>query len=309
MFNEKKYALAFNCLISFDYQLYKRLMDKFGSLQKAFYSPYLELLSVFKSEKKLSLFIRGRKSFSFTDIFFKLEKEGINLCFIQDDNYPKYLKSIYNPPPLFYYKGNLNINWSNSLAVVGARRFSDYGQKIVEKIIPGVSCEGVAIVSGLALGIDSLSHRATLKSRGKTVGVLGSGLDQSSIYPYSNKYLALEIIASGGLLISEFPLGTKPLAHHFPQRNRIIAGLTPVTLVVEAGIKSGSLITAKSALEEGREVCSIPGDIFCDNLAGNNFLLQNGAGLILEIADILAYFAITPRNTRDREENLKNSHF
>ena len=101
----------------------------------------------------------------------------------------------------------------------------------------------------------------------------------------------------GGLIISEFPLDTKPLAYHFPRRNRIVAGLTPVTLVVEAGIKSGSLITAKSALEEGREVCSIPGDIFCDNLAGNNFLLQNGAGLILEIDDILAYFAIRQRNT------------
>ena len=297
MFNEKKYALAFNCLINFDYQLYKRLIAKFGSLQKAFYSSYSELLSVFKSEKSLLLFIRGRKSFSFTDIFFKLEQEGINLCFIQDNNYPKYLKNIYNPPPLFYYRGTLNIDWDNSLAVVGARKFSDYGKNIVDKLIPGVSVQGIAIISGLALGIDSLSHRSALKSKGKTVAVLGSGLDKASIYPYSNKYLALEIIASGGLIISEFPLGTKPLAYHFPQRNRIVAGLTPVTLVVEAGIKSGSLITAKSALEEGREVCSIPGDIFCDNLAGNNFLLQNGAGLILEIDDILAYFAIRQRNT------------
>ena len=297
MFKEKKYALAFNCLISFDYQLYKRLIAKFGSLQKAFYSSYSELLSVFNSEKSLLLFIRGRKSFSFTDIFFKLEQEGINLCFIQDNNYPKYLKNIYNPPPLFYYRGTLNIDWDNSLAVVGARKFSDYGKNIVDKLIPGVSVQGIAIISGLALGIDSLSHRSALKSKGKTVAVLGSGLDKASIYPYSNKYLALEIIASGGLIISEFPLGTKPLAYHFPQRNRIVAGLTPVTLVVEAGIKSGSLITAKSALEEGREVCSIPGDIFCDNLAGNNFLLQNGAGLILEIDDILAYFAIRQRNT------------
>ena len=297
MFKEKKYALAFNCLISFDYQLYKRLIAKFGSLQKAFYSSYSELLSVFNSEKSLLLFIRGRKSFSFTDIFFKLEQEGINLCFIQDNNYPKYLKNIYNPPPLFYYRGTLNIDWDNSLAVVGARKFSDYGKNIVDKLIPGVSEKGIVIISGLALGIDSLSHRSALKSKGKTVAVLGSGLDKASIYPYSNKYLALEIIASGGLIISEFPLDTKPLAYHFPRRNRIVAGLTPVTLVVEAGIKSGSLITAKSALEEGREVCSIPGDIFCDNLAGNNFLLQNGAGLILEIDDILAYFAIRQRNT------------
>lgn len=292
MLDEKKYALAFNCLTNFTYQLYQRVLSKFGSLQQAFYGSSLELSDIIKNNDSLELFIQGRKNFSCDEFLLQLEKEKIEACFIEEDDYPSYLRNIYNPPPIFYYRGDLNIDWENSLSVVGSRSYSFYGEKIINEFIPILSQIGLTIVSGLALGIDSLAHQKTLDFFGKTVAVLGSGLDKLSIYPYSNRFLLEDIVEKGGLVISEFPPGTKPLSYHFPQRNRIIAGLTPVTLVVEAGFKSGSLITAMSALEEGREVLSVPGDIFKENLEGNNKLLQKGAYLVLSVVDILPYFGL-----------------
>lgn len=290
MSNEKKYALAFNYLLNFTYQLYQRLLIKFGTLQKAFYSSSFELSLVIKKSETVLAFIESRKSFSFDKILLQLKKEDIKVCFIEDSDYPFYLKNIYNPPPIFYYRGNLNLNWDKSLSVVGARKYSFYGEKIINEFVPVLTKLGLITVSGLALGIDCLAHKKTLDNYGVTVAVLGSGLDKLSIYPYSNRFLLEEIIDKGGLAMSEFPPETKPLAYHFPQRNRIIAGLTPLTLVVEAGFKSGSLITAMSALEEGREVLSVPGDIFKENLEGNNKLLQKGAYLAMSVADILPYF-------------------
>jgi len=292
----KKYALAFSYLCNFSFSLYKRLLKSFGSLEKAFYASETALLNSGIKESLLCDFIKRRKSFSWDEVQKDLADNKISFCFIEDDCYPKYLKNIYNPPPLFYYRGDLFLDWSKGLAVVGSRNYSFYGEKIVEEVVPGLSQSGLIIISGLAFGIDSLAHSKTLESGGKTVAVLGSGLDKNSIYPYANRFLAEEIVSGGGLLLSEFPPYTKPLAYHFPQRNRIIAGLSLATLVVEAGAKSGSLITAELALDEGREVFSIPGDIFKENLAGNNKLLQKGASLVMSINDILAYFDIILEN-------------
>lgn len=298
MNNNKKYALAFSYLCNFSFSLYKKLLARFGDLEKAFYASEKELFDSGLRESNLFNFIKTRKNFSWDKYEQELLDSNISFCFLEDEIYPKYLKNIYNPPPLFYYRGNLEIDWDKSLSVVGSRTYSFYGERLVNEFIPGLSQSGLTIISGLALGIDSLAHSKTLEFFGKTVAVLGSGLDKNSIYPYSNRFLAEEIVSQGGLLISEFSPGAKPLAYHFPQRNRIIAGLSPATLVLEAGIKSGSLITAELALEEGREVFSVPGDIFKESLSGNNRLLQKGASVLLSNGDILAYFGIDWENER-----------
>ena len=292
MNNEKKYALAFSYLCNFSFSLYKKLISNFTSLEKAFFAKKEDFLKAGFKEGTLLNFFQKRKDFSFTYYKNELTSNDIKFCFISDSFYPKYLKNIYNPPPLFYYRGNLDINWDQALSIVGSRKVSFYGERLVNEFVPVLSQAGIISISGLALGIDSLVHNKSLASSGQTVAVLGSGLDKRSIYPFSNRFLAEEIVRQGGLLISEFPPGSKPLTYHFPQRNRIIAGLSLATVVLEAGIKSSSLITANYAIDEGRDVFSIPGDIFKENLAGNNQLLQKGAFLLLSPKDILSYFAL-----------------
>jgi DNA processing protein len=171
--------------------------------------------------------------------------------------------------------------------VVGSRKCTPYGAKIIDQTIPPLIFAGVTIVSGLALGIDALAHIATLKSGGRTIGVLGCGLDERSFYPAQNRLLRRQIIEQGGLILSEYPPRTQPLKPNFPRRNRIIAGLSLGTFVVEAGIKSGSLITARFALEEGRDVYAAPGSVFSSESEGPNQLIKQGARPILGASDLL----------------------
>ncbi|HPT08260.1 MAG TPA: DNA-processing protein DprA [bacterium] len=288
--DEKNFYIAFNYLMNFTYKRYKLLLNSFGSLAKAFSSNTFALIKSGLESDIVSDFINKRKSFVLEEVLKKIEEEKIKVCLIIDDDYPKLLKKIYSPPPIFYYKGNLNINWDLSLAVVGSRKHSFYGQKIIDTFIPNLVDKNIVIISGLAVGIDSLAHKSTLDNKGQTVAVLGSGLDYFSLYPQINRDLADNIVKNNGLLISEFPIGTPPWAYNFPQRNRIIAGLSPATLVIEAGIKSGSLITARYALDEGREVLSIPADIFSDFYSGNNNLIKDGARVITNIDDIIDVF-------------------
>lgn len=190
---------------------------------------------------------------------------------LKASQFPTSLKNIYDPPKELYYQGQIDLLKKPALAIVGTRKYSDYGHYVTNKIVSELAAYDITILSGLALGIDSIAHRAALRHNLPTVAILGSGLSQ--IYPPKNASLAQEI-SQRGLLISEYPPNTQPLKHHFPQRNRLVSALSLGTLVIEAPEKSGALITARIAVEQGREVFTTPGDIDRQNSAGPLKLLQ-----------------------------------
>ncbi len=231
----------------------------------------------------------------------RLEKAGIEVITYQDKCYPSLLKEIYDPPLLLYLKGNANLLNTPSLAIVGTRQATFYGIKTATRLSMQLSELGLTIVSGLARGIDTAAHQGCLKAEGKTIGVLGCGLD--IVYPKENAKLYAKIIEKGGAIVSEFPPGTPPLAHHFPARNRIISGLSLGVLVVEAALKSGSLITARLALEQGREVFAVPGPAGSPYSHGTHALIKQGAKLVETVTDILEELPITfeKRNNEDKK--------
>lgn len=216
----------------------------------------------------------------------KLQKEKIDLITFDDPLYPDILKQIPDAPFCFYLKGKLPPD-SYTFAVVGTRRATPYGKQAAEFFASSLARLGITIVSGLALGIDTEAHKGALAANGKTIAVLGTGLNDSSIYPPQNRQLAKEIIKTGGALISEYPFGSQPEQFHFPERNRIISGLSLGVLVIEAPEKSGALITANLALEQDREVFAVPGGIFSKNSSGPNELIKKGAKLTTNVSDIL----------------------
>lgn len=213
-----------------------------------------------------------------------MSKNNIEIITIKDKDYPDKLKVIYDPPIVLYIKGNKTILNKNGMAIVGCRLCTEYGKITAKKIAYNLSMNNINVISGLARGIDSSAHKASLSGTGKTVAVVGCGLDR--VYPEENRDLFNEIIKSGGAVISEYVIGTKPLAKNFPQRNRIISGLSNGVIVVEAGLKSGTLITADFALEQGKDVYAIPGNINCPNSYGTNDLIKQGAKIITDIKDI-----------------------
>ncbi len=223
----------------------------------------------------------------------KVKKLGLEILILPDKNYPKTLYEIPDPPGILYLKGKILPQDEVSLAVVGSRKYSIYGQRITEKIVWQLAKNKLTIVSGLALGIDALAHQSALEANGRTIAVLGCGLDQ--VYPISNIRLADKILASNGAIITEFPIGMPALRYNFPIRNRIIAGLSLGTLVVEAASESGSLITARAALEYNREVFAVPGSIFSETSEGPNRLIQMGAKMALSAEDILNELNITQK--------------
>jgi len=218
----------------------------------------------------------------------KIKKNNIKVIDIFSHNYPEILKEISNPPYILYFQGTLPEKHDFNFAVVGTRKMTPYGKIMAEKIVYGLSKNKITIVSGLALGIDSIAHKIALKNETKTIAVLGTGLD--NIYPSINTKLAQEIIKSDGLILSEFPLGSSGFKGNFPQRNRIISGLSQGVLVVEAAIKSGALITAYYALEQNREVFAIPGSLLSPQSEGCNNLIKLGAKLVTNHKDILDEF-------------------
>ena len=214
-----------------------------------------------------------------------LERQRIRLIVITDPAYPAQLREIPSPPPVLYVRGDAKILERLSLAVVGTRRPTAYGLAAATTLVEPVARAGISIVSGLALGIDSAAHRAALAADGPTVAVLGCGLNQ--IYPWQNHPLAEDIISHGGAVISEFPLGAEPERHHFPQRNRIISGLAKAVLLVEAGEKSGALITAKFAVDQNRDVFVVPGNITSPQSVGPLNWLKLGATPVTSAQDVL----------------------
>lgn len=232
--------------------------------------------------------------------------EEIKQILIKDNNYPKHLKEISNPPKILYYKGDIKSD-ELCFAIVGARQCSLYGKQVALEIAGNLAKKGITIVSGLAPGIDTFAHLGALEKGGKTIAVLASGLDQESFYPKQNIGLAKKIITGGGCLISQYPKGTKAAFFTFPERNRIISGLSLGTLVIEAKEKSGSLITANFAFSQKRKVFAVPGSIYSLNSKGTNSLIKKGAKLVDNYTDILQELKLTDLmlEKENIQENLK----
>lgn len=222
----------------------------------------------------------------------------------QDKNYPKLLKEIPSPPEVLYVRGIIKPE-EYGLAIVGTRKPSRYGIEATEKIIGELArISNLTIISGLATGIDTVAHTEALNKKLRTIAVLGTGLDKNSIFPPQNRNLAEKIVQAGGTVLSEYPEGTPGLPHHFPERNRIISGLSLGTLVVEAKEKSGALITARLAVEQNREVFALPGSIFSPNSFGPHLFIKKGAKLVTTAEDIIEELNI-PKLLETRKEELK----
>ncbi len=264
----------------------KKLLTYFGTVDKLWRTNETGLKAAGLDQRTISIFIQHRQQLNPDKLLAELTEFNIQAISLDDEDYPNLLREIYDPPPVIYYRGKWPIN-KICLAIVGTRKMSSYGQAVVKKLVPALAKQQIVTVSGLALGVDSLVHQETIAAGGNTIAVLGSGLDQENLYPASNRYLVDKIVDSDGLVISEYPPGTPPLPQHFPRRNRLIAGLAQGTLVIEGDIDSGSLITAKCALEQNREVMAVPGSIFAPGSSGTNQLIKQGAKPITQLEDIL----------------------
>jgi len=261
------------------------LISKFGTPQKVFSASSDELSSVPGMDKRVvSSILQGGDRGWVREEISRMEAKGIDLLTISDTLYPNRLRQIYDPPPLLYLRGELTKGDNLALAIVGSRLATIYGRLVTERLALQLAKRGITIVSGLARGIDSSAHRGALKAGGRTIAVLGCGVDV--IYPPENEGLMNQITTSGAV-ISEFPLGSPPEAGNFPQRNRLISGLSLGVIVVEAGQRSGALITAQCALDQGREVFAIPGNINARTSKGTNQLIKEGAKLVDGVDDIL----------------------
>ncbi|MEA3449642.1 MAG: DNA-processing protein DprA [Patescibacteria group bacterium] len=291
-----KYHIALSHFSKFGPKRLSRIFKYFKNTKAGFKANINELKRAGIEEKIADEFIAMRAQINIDKILETLDKEKITVIIEQDERYPGLLKEIYSPPALLYVKGMVNSDNDLSLAIVGTRKYTPYGKQACVEIVSKLSRHKLSIVSGLALGIDTFAHQTCLDCGGHTIAVLGTGIDNNSIYPSVNRFLNEKIIAGGGAVISEFPLGTKPWRFNFPQRNRIISGLSLGTIVIEAKERSGALITAACALEQNREVFALPGNIFSENAKGPNNLIKQGAQPVLNVDDIIETFNLKQIN-------------
>ena len=278
------YYLGFNLVNGVGPARLDRLIAFFGSLEEAWKAQVSDLMLAGLDGRTANALVEIRHKRDLEAEYQRASAAGIRLISRDDSAYPPLLRSLVNGPPLLYVRGTLTENDRWALAVVGTRQASNYGRDVTRKLVSELASAGVTIVSGLALGIDTVAHNTALAAGGRTLAILGCGVDQ--IYPLSNQRLG-EAITGQGALISEYPLGTQPLAANFPARNRIISGLSLGVLVVEAGTRSGALITVNFALEQGRDVFAVPGSIFSPKSEGTHRLLRDGATIVTRAEDIL----------------------
>jgi len=281
----KKYWIALNMVPGVGPVTYRKLLNHFGTPEQVLSASLHDLMVVPGLNDRIA---RELVNFGWPKRIDKeldaIAQQQIQLLTWDDEEYPALLKTIFDPPPVLYIKGQLECFRDILIAVVGSRKATTYGRTVAEKLSRELALKGIGVVSGLARGIDSAAHTGTLKGGGKTVAVLGCGIDV--IYPPENDRLYAEILEQGALL-SEFPMHTKPDRGNFPARNRIISGLSLGTVVIEAGRQSGALITADMALEQGRDVFAVPGNITSPSSRGTNRLIKQGAHLVQHADDIL----------------------
>lgn len=289
MVKEGNYLAGFGAFPKISTEIWQKLTGYFPNYEKAWGAGISDFIKSGVKEttaKELYDFIKENDP---EKIYNELQKNKIELVSFTDSRYPKNLKEIFSPPFLLYIKGELKESDEFAIAIVGARKCTDYGKRATRDIAEGIAAAGVTIVSGLALGLDAEAHTAALKESSRTIAVLANGLDD--VYPASNLALAEKIIENGAL-VSEQPLGMPPLKQNFPARNRIISGLSMGVLVTEATDKSGTLHTANFALEQGRQIYAVPGPIYNPMSAGPNNLIKMGAKPVSCAADILEDFGI-----------------
>lgn len=280
-----KFWLGFNLVKGIGPAKLQALLGKFGSIDAAWHASEPDLVSVGIDNRTIQGFLRTRETVDLDTELIKVTKAGSKLLVWESADYPKYLREIANPPPLLYVRGEIREADQWAIAVVGTRRQTAYGRQVTQDLVAGLVHNKITIISGLARGIDTTAHRTAVEMDGRTVAVLGSGLD--IIYPAENRSLAKRIVEGRGALVSEFALGTKPEAKNFPPRNRVISGLAMGVIVVEAGTRSGALITVEFALEQDREVFAVPGNINSPASRGTNRLIQEGAKLVTKVDDVL----------------------
>ncbi len=278
------YWIGFNKVSGIGPARLRKLLDYFGNIKAAWYAAPGELAAMGLDKRSITNLVQTRADLDLEAELKRLETLAITVLTWDDEDYPPLLRNISDPPFILYVRGEIVPRDQWALAVVGTRSASVYGKEVTRMLVGGLAASGVTIISGMALGIDAQAHCSALEAGGRTIAVLGSGVDV--LYPSQNRKLAESIIETGAV-ISEFALGSQPEAKNFPRRNRIISGLSLGVLMVEGSERSGARITIDCALEQGREALAIPGNIFNRGSKGPNKLIQRGAKLVTSMGDIL----------------------
>jgi DNA processing protein len=294
---DKRFWVAFNLIKGIGAVRLQALRDHFGDLENAWQAPIDALQTAGLGARLAERVTQVRSTLDLDAFMQRILDKGITILTWEDELYPPRLKEIDQPPPVLYLRGSLSKEDAWAVAVVGTRRVSAYGRQVAEEIASYLASNGVTVVSGLARGVDSFAHQAALKASGRTLAVLGCGVDQ--VYPPEHRQLAEKIITSGAM-ISDYAPGTPPDASNFPPRNRIISGLSMATAIVEAGDTSGALITAQFAVDQGRDVFAVPGNIYAPQSKGTNRLIAQGARPLLSGRDLLEILNLT-RVTEQRQ--------
>lgn len=284
MSDDKKYWIGFNLVKGVGAVRFQQILSFFGDLSIAWHAPAQAFKEAGLPQRALTNFLRLRQETDLDELYESILKKDVRVLTLLDEDYPRLLRDIDQSPPVIYLKGELTPADEFAVAVVGTRRVTAYGQQITRDTSIFLAGHGLTIVSGLARGVDALAHQHALEAGGRTIAVLGSGVD--IIYPPEHRRLADAIIENGAV-ISDYPLGTQPEGINFPPRNRIISGLSLATIVVEAGERSGALITADFALEQGRDVFAVPGNVLSPASRGTNNLIQEGAYAMVSPQDVL----------------------
>jgi len=286
----KAYWIAFNKVPGIGPARLKALLEVCGTIEAAWKASIQQIQAAHLDRRSLENLLLARRQIDLEAEWRRVQASDVQVLTWADLDYPQNLAEIDAPPPVLYVRGTLTEQDRLAVALVGTRRASGYGREVAHVMAGELVRHGVTIVSGLALGIDAVVHQAALDAGGRTLAVLGSGVDQ--VYPAQNRSLANAIMANGAL-ISEYPLGTRPEANNFPPRNRIISGLSRGVVIVEAGQRSGALITASFAAEQGRDVFAVPGNILHAGSVGCNELIREGAIPCLSVNDILNHLNFT----------------
>ncbi len=281
---ERQAWLALNMINGIGSVRFRALLDAFGSAQAAWQASSSHLRDLGLGQAIVDNFVHVHQKLDLSRIEPDLEKYKVKAFTWDDEGYPRRLKELEQAPPVLYVRGDLLPEDEWAVAVVGTRRVTPYGQQVAEELGAFLAHNGITLISGLALGVDAISHQAALHAGGRTIAVVAHGLDM--VYPSGNRKLAEEIVAMGAL-VSDYGLGTPPDAANFPPRNRIISGLSLAVVIVEAGESSGALITAGFAAEQGRDAFAVPGNIYAPQSKGTNMLIQRGAHPLVKFEDLM----------------------
>jgi DNA processing protein len=295
--DDKRFWVGFTLVKGIGAVRLKALLDHFGDLETAWKASPMDMVAAGIGPRLAERVVQIRNGVDLDDYMARVEKNNIRILTWDDTEYPAHLKEIDQPPPVLYLHGDFTAEDIWAVGIVGTRAVTSYGRQVTEELATVLAQNGVTVVSGLARGVDAIAHTAALKAGGRTLAVLGSGVDK--IYPPEHRQMAEKITGQGAVL-SDYAPGTSPDSANFPPRNRIISGLSMAVIVVEAGNTSGALITAQFAVDQGREVFAVPGSVYAPQSKGANRLIANGARILLQPSDVLEVLDLT-RNVERRD--------